>query len=298
MKKFKTIVSLAVAVALVAFLAVGCSSSDEEGSVSGEAASAEKALLAISFGTSHDDTRESTIGAVEQALQAAFPDYEVRRAFTSGIIINILAQRGIEIDDVTAAMERLVADGVKEVIIQPTHVLSGFEYDDLIAEIAPYADRFDSFSVGAPLLISDEDYAEVVASLVEETAGYNSEGVAIAFMGHGTGHKANATYIKLQDVLFDADHNNYFIGTVEAEPTVEEVMALVEQSDATKVVLLPLMVVAGDHAKNDLAGDEEDSWKSVFEAAGYEVECVLKGLGQYPGIQAIYVRHAQEAVAP
>lgn len=286
-RQLKTVLTLALVLMLSALPVAGGTS----------LAAPEKVVLAVSFGTSFDDSREVTIGAIEKALEAAFPDYEVRRAFTSQIIIDILAERDIVIDDVKQAMDRLVADGVKEVIIQPTHVMSGFEYDDVIAEITPYAEQFDVFTISNPLLISDEDYAEVASVIVEETASYNVEGTAIVFMGHGTEHEANATYAKLQTVLADAGHANHFIGTVEAEPTLEEVMELVEASGAKKVVLLPLMVVAGDHANNDMAGDEEDSWKSAFEAAGYEVEPVLKGLGQYPGIQAIYVKHAQEAAA-
>ncbi|MEA5015427.1 MAG: sirohydrochlorin cobaltochelatase [Candidatus Limiplasma sp.] len=254
-------------------------------------------LLAVSFGTSYNDSRDVTIGAIEQALQAAYPEYEVRRAFTSQIIIDILKEReGLEIDNVTEAMERLVADGVKDVVIQPTHVMNGFEYDDIIAEIAPYQDKFDSFKVGEPLLISEADYDQVVAAITEGTAAYNGEGAAIVFMGHGTEHASNATYAKLQQKLLDAGHSNYFIGTVEAEPTVEEVLERVKESGASKVVLLPLMVVAGDHAHNDMAGDEEDSWKSVFTAAGFEVECVLEGLGQNAAIQQMYVQHAAEAM--
>ena len=254
-------------------------------------------LLVVSFGTSYNDSRDVTIGAIEQALQAAYPEYEVRRAFTSQIIIDILREReGLEIDNVTEAMERLVADGVKDVVIQPTHVMNGFEYYDTIAEIAPYQDKFDSFKVGEPLLISEADYDQVVAAITEGTAAYNGEGAAIVFMGHGTEHASNATYAKLQQKLLDAGHSNYFVGTVEAEPTVEEVLEMVKESGASKVVLLPFMVVAGDHAHNDMAGDEEDSWKSVFTAAGFEVECVLEGLGQNTAIQQMYVQHAAQAM--
>lgn len=256
----------------------------------------EKVLLAVSFGTSYDDNRELSIGAVESALQTAFPDYELRRAFTSQTIIDILADRDIIIDNVTEAMDRLVADGVKEVLIQPTHVMSGFEYDDTIAEITPYADQFEKFSVGAPLLTSQADFDEVVSVLTADTADYAAEDTAIVLMGHGTEHASNAVYAKLQEVFKDTGYDNYIVGTAEHEPALEDVVVLVGQSGATKVVLMPLMIVAGDHASNDMAGDEEDSWKSVFTAAGYEVETVLKGLGQYPGIQAIFVRHASEAL--
>ena len=174
--------------------------------------------------------------------------------------------------------------------------MPGFEYDDVMAEIADYADKFDSMKVGDPLLASDDDYDALVASLLEETAEYNAEGTAIVFMGHGTHHEANETYSRLQKRLNAAGAANYFIGTVEAEPSLDTVLAAVQETEATKVVLLPLMIVAGDHATNDMAGDEEDSWKTAFANAGYEVECVLKGLGQYEGVQNILIAHAGKAI--
>ena len=262
-----------------------------------EAADPKPVILAVSFGTSYNDTRDLTIGAIENVLQEAFPDYEVRRAFTAQTVIDILEERdGLEIDNVTEAMSRMVMDGVKEVIIQPTHVMPGAEYDDVMAEIAKYKDQFDTFKVGQPLLVEDADYDTLIISLADETAQYNQDGTAIVYMGHGTHHEANETYVKLQTKLTDAGYSNYFIGTVEATPSLEDVMGLVEASGAKKVVLLPLMIVAGDHATNDMAGDEEGSWKTAFEAAGYEVECVLKGLGQYDGVQQMVVSHAQAAM--
>ncbi len=260
---------------------------------------ADKVLLAVSFGTSYNDTRDVTIGAIENALQDAFPDYEVRRAFTSQIIIDILDERdGLEIDNVTQAMSRLVADGVKEVIIQPTHVMNGFEYDDVIAEVVPFADQFDSFTIGTPMLITDEDYDTVVSVIGEETRRYAGDGTAIVFMGHGTHHDANATYAALQEKVTADGYTDIYIGTVEATPSLDDMLDMVGDSGATKVILLPLMIVAGDHANNDMAGDEEDSWKSAFESAGYEVEAVLTGLGQYEGIRQLIVKHATEATAP
>lgn len=231
-------------------------------------------------------------------MQDAYPDYEVRRAFTSQIVIDILEDRdGLDIDNVTEAMDRLVADGVKEVIVQPTHVMTGFEYDDVVAEVNKYSDKFDTLKISDPLLVSDSDYDALVKCLEEETASYNEEGTAIVFMGHGTEHESNATYATLQTKLNDAGLNNYFIGTVEAEPSLDDVVALVKDSGAKKVVLLPLMIVAGDHANNDMAGDEDDSWKSTFAAEGFEVECVLKGLGEYEGVQKILTDHAAAAIA-
>lgn len=273
-------------------------SSEAAASEAEEAADASKVLLVVSFGTSYNDSRDITIGAIETRLQEAYADYEVRRAFTSQIIIDILAERDkLEIDNVTEAMDRLVADGVKEVVIQPTHVMNGFEYEDVVAEVNAYADKFDSLTIGEPLLISDDDYAQVVASLAAETESYNAEGTAIVYMGHGTHHEANATYAKLQEALVNAGHTNIFIGTVEGSPTLDDVKAQIAASGATKVVLLPLMIVAGDHATNDMAGDEAESWKSVLTAEGYEVECVLKGLGEYAGIQELFVQHTAAAMA-
>lgn len=299
-KKTKKLTALLVTMLLCLFMAAGCSSAPASPPAGGNAPADApgKVLLAVSFGTSYNDNRDLSIGAVEKALQAAYPDYEVRRAFTSQIIIDILADRDkIEIDNVTEAMDRLVADGIKEVVIQPTHVMSGYEYDDVVAEVSAYKDKFDSFKISKTLLTTDADYAEVVSVITEETKAYDVEGTAIVFMGHGTEHEANATYEKLQQSVTKAGYDNYFIGTVEAEPALEDVLALVKASGATKVVLQPFMIVAGDHANNDMAGDEDDSWKSAFEAEGYEAEIVLKGLGQFKGIQDLIVKHAGEAIA-
>lgn len=261
-------------------------------------AAGKKAMLVVSFGTSYNDNRDLSIGSVEKAIQDAYPDYEVRRAFTSQIIIDKLKERdGLEIDNVTQAMDRLAADGVKEVVIQPTHVMSGFEYDDVVKEVTPYQDKFDSLKVGKALLIEDADYEELSSVIAEDTKEYDTPETAVVFMGHGTEHEANATYAKLQETITAAGHANYFIGTVEATPSLDDVLALVKASGAKKVVLLPLMIVAGDHANNDMAGDEDDSWKTAFQNAGFEVECVLKGLGQYPGIQKMFVDHVGRTIA-
>ena len=291
MKRTKKMLSLL----LVSCLGLGLAACDSQGDVqqSGE----QPVILAVSFGSSYNETREATIDASEAALQAAYPEYEVRRAFTSQIVIDILEEREqMEIDNVTEAMDRLVADGVKDVIVQPTHVIPGFEYDDVMKEISGYADKFDSMKVGDPLLTSDKDYDTMVEVLKEETAAYNAEGTAIVFMGHGTHHEANESYTRIEKRLHAAGLTNYFVGTVEGAPLVDEVLAKVDAGDYDKVVLLPLMIVAGDHANNDMAGDEEDSWKTVFTNAGYEVECVLTGLGQYEGIQKMIVDHAAAAM--
>lgn len=256
-----------------------------------------KAVLVVSFGTSYNETRAATIDAVEKKIADAYPDYKQYRAFTSQTIIDKLAERdGLKIDNVTQAMDRLVADGVTTLVVQPTHVMNGFEYDDMMAEVQPYEGKFQSVVYGKPLLSDDTDYTEVVKILAEETKQYNRADTVIVWMGHGSEHPANDTYTKLQKVFFDAGYNNYFVGTVEAKPDLTDMLAKVKASGAKKVVLLPLMIVAGDHATNDLAGDEEGSWKTAFKGEGYEVECVLRGLGEYTGVQELFVAHAGAAM--
>lgn len=301
-KQIKKLLTLTLVLSL--FLTVtGCSNSTN---AAGEnppaenpaADSPDKVLLVVSFGTSYNDNRDLSIGGIEKALQNAYPDYEVRRAFTSQIIIDKLKTRdGIEIDNVTEAMDRLVADGIKDVIIQPTHVMNGFEYDDIVNEVSAYKDKFENIKIGKNLLASDADFKEIVSVITEETKSYDTEGTAVVFMGHGTEHEANAVYSKVQQYISESGHDNYFIGTVEATPSLDDVVALVKESGAKKVVLLPFMIVAGDHANNDMAGDEDDSWKSRFEAEGFEVEAVLKGMGQYTGVQNMIVKHLGETIA-
>lgn len=257
----------------------------------------EQELLVVSFGTSFNDSRRLTIGAIEGSIAQAFPEWSVRRGFTSQIIIDhVLARDGEVIDNVTEALDRAVDNGVKTLVVQPTHLMHGFEYTDLVQELATYADAFETIAVGEPLLNSDEDFAAVAKIIYDATAEYNDGETAICFMGHGTEAESNEVYAKMQQVVDAAGYENIFIGTVEAEPSVEDVLAMVQAGDYTKVVLRPLMIVAGDHANNDMAGDDEDSWKSIFEDAGYEVTCVVEGLGQLEEIQQILVQHAQAAV--
>lgn len=257
-----------------------------------------EAILVVSFGTSYNDSRDVTIGAVEEAIATAFSDYEVRRAFTSQIIIDVLAERdGLEIDNVQQALDRAVADGVTTLVVQPTHLMDGFEYNDLLDELKSYESKFDKVVVGQPLLMSDADFDAVIKAITEKTASYDDGETAICFMGHGTEAESNEVYAKLQEKLTAAGYENYYIGTVEAEPSLDTVVAALEAKGGyKKVVLEPLMVVAGDHANNDMASDEEDSWKTAFVDAGYEVECVIEGLGQSSGIQDIYVAHTKEAL--
>ena len=301
---------LAILVALV--LALSCFAAfaeeeDEENYETGDATLdnvlnqddiGEKELLVVSFGTSFNDSRRLTIGGIEAAIAEAIPDYSVRRGFTAQIIIDHVERRdGIHIDNLTEALDRAVANGVKTLVVQPTHLMHGFEYDDVIAELAERAEDFDEVIVGDPLLTSDEDFDRVADIMIDLLKDYDDGKTALVYMGHGTEHEYNKIYAQMQGVLDGKGAENYYVGTVEAEPSIDTVLEAIKDKGYTRVVLRDMMVVCGDHANNDMAGDEEDSWKSIFTAAGYDVECVLEGLGQVPEIQQIYVEHAQAAVA-
>ena len=294
-QKLATVV---VAASLSLAALTGCTSGNPTPTPSSEpAAKSDKVLLAVSFGTSYNDNRDLSIGGIEKALTEAYPDYEVRRAFTAQTIIDILEERdNIQIDNVQEAMQRLVADGVKEVVVQPTTILNGYEYGDVIKEVAPYEDIFESFTIGEPLLTSDQDFADVAKAVTDATKQYVDDETAIVYMGHGTEAPSNSVYTKMQDVLTEGGFTNYFVGTVEAEPSLEDMLEAVKAGNFKKVVLIPFMIVAGDHANNDMAGDEEDSWKTAFTEAGFEVQTVLEGMGQNPAIQQIFVQHAKAAM--
>ena len=264
-----------------------------------EAKAPKPVILVVSFGTSYNDSRHITIGAIEDAIREAYPDYDVRRAFTAQIIIDKLAERdGIVIDNFEQAMDKLVEEGVQKVIVQPTHLMAGYEYTDVLNSLqSNYADKFEAIVLGDPLLTSDEDYSEVVEAICDATAEYDDGQTAICFMGHGTEADSNEDYTHLQQVLTDAGHTSYFVGTVEATPTFDDVVEAAQAAGFTKAVLRPLMVVAGDHANNDMADTEDpDSFASKFIAAGFEVECVVEGLGQLVAIDNIYVRHVADAI--
>ena len=309
----KKLLACLLALSLVLTLGIGVfafaddAEEDEENYETGDAALddprnqdgiGENELLVVSFGTSFNDSRRLTIGAIEQSLADAFPDWSVRRGFTSQIIIDhVLRRDGVAIDNVTEALDRAADNGVKTLVVQPTHLMDGFEYNDLYDELAGFADAFEAVAIGAPLLTSDEDFAAVAEAIVKATADYDDGETAICFMGHGTEAESNGVYAKMQQVLDAMGCENYFIGTVEAEPSVEDLLEAVQAGTYTKVVLRPLMIVAGDHANNDMAGDDEDSWKSRFEAAGYEVKCILSGLGELEEVQQLFAAHAAEAVA-
>lgn len=255
----------------------------------------EQELLVVSFGTSYNDNRRLTIGAIEQAMTEAFPTFGVRRAFTSQIIIDHVKKRdGEVIDNVKEALDRAVDNGVKMLVVQPTHLMNGLEYNELKEEVASYADAFDMLLVAEPLLSSEEDFEAVADAIIEDTAQYHDDKTAICFMGHGTEAESNQVYTHMQEVLAQKGCDNYFVGTVEAEPDLDDVLKKVQAGGYERVVLRPLMVVAGDHANNDMAGDDEDSWKSVFEEAGFEVVCEVKGLGELEAIQQLYVQHTKD----
>ncbi len=238
-----------------------------------------------------------TIGAIENAMEEAFPEYAVRRGFTSQIIIDHVKSRdNVAIDNVKQALDRAVENGVKTLVIQPTHLMDGLEYHELVDEVAQYSDAFEHLAIGKPLLTSEADFQAVEQAITEATAEYDDGKTAICFMGHGTEAASNAVYETLQDQLTQSGHENYYIGTVEAEPSLDTVLSAVQKGTYERVILVPLMIVAGDHANNDMAGEEADSWKSTFEAAGYQVECLLNGLGELESIQKILVEHAQDAI--
>lgn len=258
----------------------------------------EKELLVLSFGTSFNDNRRLTIGAIENDLETAFPEYSVRRGFTANIVIDHINRRdGMLIDDIDASLKRAVDNGVKELVIQPTHLMNGIEYNEIVEKVANYSDAFDKVVFGEPLLTSDDDFNRVKQAIVDWTADYDDGETAICFMGHGTEAESNAIYQKMQDLLIVDGHTNYFVGTVEAEPSLETVIAKVKEGGNYKrVVLQPLMVVCGDHGNNDMAGDNEDTWKTAFENEGFEVECVLRGLGENEEIRKLYVEHTKKAI--
>ena len=277
----------------------------------------EKELLVVSFGTSFNDSRVADIKSVEDALQEANPDWSVRRAFTAQIIINhIQARDGEKIDNMDQALERAVANGVKQLVVQPTHLMHGAEYDEMCAAIDKVRDQFDSVEIAEPLLGEVGDDATVinadkeavakavVAAALEEsgyetTAAAKDAGVAYVLMGHGTAHVAKVTYSQMATQMAKLGYENVFVGTVEGEPeetSCEAVIEAVKNAGYTTVVLRPLMVVAGDHANNDMAGADDDSWKTMFEAAGFTVNCQISGLGRIADVQALYVAHTKAAI--
>ena len=277
----------------------------------------ENELLVVSFGTSYNDSRVNDIKSIEDALQEAYPDWSVRRAFTAQIIINhIQARDGEKIDNMTQALERAVANGVKNLVVQPTHLMHGAEYDEMCAAIDEYRDQFESVSIAEPLLgevgsdatvinADKEAVAKAVTAAAVEASGFDSleaakeAGAAFVLLGHGTAHVARVSYSQMSTQMQQLGYENVFIGTVEGEPeetACESVIEEVRAAGYTTVILRPLMVVAGDHANNDMAGSDDDSWKPMFEDAGLTVDCQIAGLGGIADIQALYIAHTQAAI--
>ena len=279
----------------------------------------ENEILVVSFGTSFNDSRAADIKGIEDAIQEAYPDWYVRRAFTAQIIINhVQARDGECIDNVEQALDRAVDNGVKNLVIQPTHLMHGAEYDELMDAVEEYEDKFESVKVAEPLLgevgddatvVNDDKkaVAEILTAEAVEKAGYDSldaakeDGVAFVFMGHGTSHTAKVSYSQMQTQMNDLGYDNVFIGTVEGEPeetACENVIDAVAEAGYTKVILRPLMVVAGDHANNDMAGEDEDSWLSQFEESEKfeSVDTQILGLGEIEGIQKLYVDHTAKVI--
>lgn len=258
----------------------------------------ENELLVVSFGTSYNDSRRLTIGAIEEAMEDSFPDFSVRRGFTSQIIIDHVKSRdNVTIDNMAEALERAADNGVKNLVIQPTHLMDGLEYNDVVDEAGDYSDAFEQIAIGKPLLSDDEDFQAVIKAITDDTKKYDDGETAICFMGHGTEAESNKVYEKMQNMLTEEGYDNYYVGTVEATPSLDDVLSAVQKGNYKRVVLQPLMIVAGDHANNDMAGADKDSWKSTFEDAGYQVETVLRGLGEIQAIRDIFTEHAQEAIA-
>lgn len=255
-----------------------------------------KAVLVVSFGTTYHDSRRKTIESIEQAIKDELKGFEMRRAFTSRIIIGILKNRdGIEIDGVSEALEKLYKEGYTHVLVQPTLVMGGEENDRMLFAVEEYKDQFKTIICGKPLLSTEKDYERLTTILTDDTREYDEAGTEIIFMGHGTEHVANEAYERLAGVFSRREFDRYHIGTVEAEPTFQDIMEQVKKTDSTRIVLQPLMIVCGDHAHNDMAGEEDDSWKTQLEEEGYQVICRLKGMGELSGVCQILVDHAMEA---
>lgn len=297
-------------------LDTGDASKDDPGNADGIG---EKELLVVSFGTSYNDSRVADIRSIEDALQAAYPDWSVRRAFTSQIIIShIQARDGEKIDNMEQAMERAAANGVKMLVIQPTHLMHGAEYDEMMETVERYRERFEQVAVAEPLLgeagtdaaVINEDKERVAEDVTAEAfaeAGYKSleeaeaDGTAFVFIGHGTAHVAKVSYSQMQSQMEALGYQNVFIGTVEGEPEGTDAASVIEAVKAagyTKAVLRPLMVVAGDHANNDMAGDDDDSWKRMFTASGAfeQIDCQIAGLGSIEAVQKLYAVHTKAAM--
>jgi sirohydrochlorin cobaltochelatase len=288
-KKWWTVIGAVILLFLAAIVAWG-SSGRMEANVPGK-----RAILLVSFGTSYADTRAKTIDAIAGKVKEAFPGWEVRQAFTSNIIIDILKKRdNIVIDTPEEALAKLDGEAFSEVIVQSTHIINGAEFHDLVITVNRFREGFDEIRIGLPLLSSTDDYRAVMDALEKQMPPLG-EGEAVVLMGHGTSHPANAAYPALQFMMLQRALPMY-LGTVEGYPELDDVITLLEENDIREVTLMPFMVVAGDHATNDMAGDGEDSWKSILTAMGYRVNVYLHGIGENEAIQDMYVDHVRKAI--
>lgn len=252
-----------------------------------------KAILVISFGTSYDDTRNNTIGAIEEDIKKAYPNYEVRRAFTSKTIVSKLKERdNLQIANINQAMENLIKDKFETVICQPTYIINGYEYYDMIKEINIFKNKFKSLQIGTPLLTSTQDYYDIVNSINKEMPKLDFND-ALLLVGHGTKHFSNSAYAALDYQFKDNGNKNIFVGTIENYPNLNTVLKQIKALNFKKIYLMPFMIVAGEHAINDIAGNNMASWKTTFENEGFEVELILKGLGEYQSIRKIYIKHTK-----
>lgn len=258
-----------------------------------------KAVLVVSFGTSYPETREKNIDAIERDIAKAMPEARIYRAWTSGMIRKKVNERDkLGVDSVAQAMQRMRADGVDTLIVQPTHVVNGIENDAMIEDVRAHAQGFLEVKFGRPLLTYDRDYDEVIEAIGGDLQAEiaKKEHTAIVLMGHGTSHYANSAYAALDYKFKDLGYSNVFVGTVEAYPSLDAIFRRLRENHIQNILLTPFMIVAGDHANNDMAGDDENSWNMQFQKAGFQVECLIKGLGEYECVREIFVDHAREAV--
>lgn len=287
MKKLRKVI-LAVILVVTLLLSMGCQSKNSNLD--------KKALLVVSFGSSFIENREASIDATEEAIANAFPEYDKYSAFTSQIIIDVYKERdNIEYDNVEQAIEKIYKEKYGEVLVVPTHVINGEEYDQMNEALQPFEDKFEKMTVSSPLLTHSSDYDLVADAVIAELPEIDDK-TAVVLMGHGTHHDANSAYPMLDYVFKHRGYDNIYIGTVEGTPEFETVVNDLDGKGYKKILLMPLMVVAGDHAHNDMAGDDEDSWKIMFKSLGYDVDYVLKGMGEFESIRQLFVAHATEAL--
>ena len=288
MKKKLSLLLMVVLVVGTIFVSTGCSDINED--------TDKKAVLVVSFGSSFIENREAAIDATEKVIADAFKDYDMYRAFTSQTIIDIYAERdGVEINNVTQAMEKIYDEGYGEVLVVPTLIINGEEKQEMDEALEPFMDKFAKITVSTPLLEKYEDYVALTKALKKEMPKATSEH-AVVLMGHGTPHNGNSAYGCLDYVFKDEGFKDVYVGTVEGFPTFDTVLKELKAGDYKEVTLMPTMLVAGDHAHNDMAGDEEDSWKNLLKAQGYDVDYIMKGLGELPAIQQLFVDHAKAAL--